>query len=173
MDTAQSIQYLFNETRFPGRKKPTVPVAPPKPQRAMHDYTKCLPAGTPGEHAACVIRAAIVASGEDPVRITEKLQPYRYKGRGGRLGGINAFYYRPVLEALGFKCQTYLSKDNPFGAYKKPTVAQFIAQHPKGRWFVTVSGHAFAIIDGEVHDWPGLRPKNRRKLLEWHRLEEA
>lgn len=173
MDTAQSIQYLFNETRFPGRKKPTALVVPEKPKRVVHDYTKCLPAGTPGEWTACVIRAAIVASGEDPHVITEKLQPYRQKERGGKIGGIHGKFFRPVLQTLGFKGQRYLDKDNPFGTCKKPTVARFIEQHPTGRWFVAAATHAFAIIDGDVHDWPGFRGRMRRQLVEWHKLEEA
>ena len=34
-----------------------------------------------------------------------------------------------------------------------PTVLQFIKAFPKGRYYVARSGHAFAIIDGVIHDW--------------------
>ena len=33
------------------------------------------------------------------------------------------------------------------------TVAQFIRAHPKGRFTLHRRGHAFALIDGVVHDW--------------------
>ena len=34
-----------------------------------------------------------------------------------------------------------------------PTLQQFINSHPKGRYYLTRRGHAFAVIDGVVHDW--------------------
>jgi hypothetical protein len=34
-----------------------------------------------------------------------------------------------------------------------PTVQQFVLTHPAGRYFIIRGGHAFAIVDGAVHDW--------------------
>lgn len=172
MDTAQAIQNLFNETRFPGRVRPTVHVAP-KPLRSILDYAKCLPEGTAHPDNTCVIRAAIVASGGDPAQITNTLQPLRVKKRGGKLGGVRRSVYSPVLAQMGFTKMVYTYSTNPFGQYKKPTVAQFIKAYPTGRWFVATKDHAFAIIDGVVHDWPNFIPKTRRRIEGWYQLEDA
>jgi hypothetical protein len=40
---------------------------------------------------------------------------------------------------------------SPSGEY--PTVLQFLKAFPKGRYYVCRNGHAFAIIDGVIHDW--------------------
>jgi hypothetical protein len=34
-----------------------------------------------------------------------------------------------------------------------PTLQQFIGEHSIGRYFIIRGGHAFAVIDGVVHDW--------------------
>jgi hypothetical protein len=44
------------------------------------------------------------------------------------------------------------------------TVTRFIAEHPVGRFVVHRRGHAFAIIDGVIHDWSrGTGPRSRIK----------
>lgn len=40
----------------------------------------------------------------------------------------------------------------PRGA-RYPTLAQFIKEYPKGHFYLIRRGHAFALIDGVVHDW--------------------
>ena len=40
---------------------------------------------------------------------------------------------------------------SPSASY--PTVLQFLKAFPKGRYYVCRDGHAFAIIDGVIHDW--------------------
>lgn len=41
----------------------------------------------------------------------------------------------------------------PYSDKNRITVTQFCKKHPVGRYYVTSRGHAFAIIDGVVHDW--------------------
>lgn len=43
-----------------------------------------------------------------------------------------------------------------------PTLAQFIRAHPEGRYVLHRSRHAFALVDGVVHDWStGTGPRSR------------
>ena len=44
-----------------------------------------------------------------------------------------------------------LHKLSPSG--ENPTVLQFLKAYPTGKYYVCRSGHAFAIIDGVIHDW--------------------
>ena len=39
-----------------------------------------------------------------------------------------------------------------YGAY---TIGKFIKDHPTGRFFILVKGHACAIVDGVLYDMPG------------------
>lgn len=54
----------------------------------------------------------------------------------------------------------------PYSRKNKITVGKFIKQHPTGRFFVVVRGHALSIIDGEIIDWneKGLR---RQVISAW------
>ena len=48
------------------------------------------------------------------------------------------------------------------GKFHYPTVKQFIWDHPKGKFLIHRDGHAFAIINGVVHDWSvGTGPRSR------------
>lgn len=48
----------------------------------------------------------------------------------------------------------------------RPTLAQFLRDFPTGRFYVSRRGHAFAVIDGVVHDWQRSRtgPRSRVRL---------
>jgi hypothetical protein len=42
------------------------------------------------------------------------------------------------------------------------TLTRFLRENPRGRYFVVRNGHAFAVIDGVVHDWRnGTGPRSR------------
>lgn len=175
MDTAQTIQNLFNETRFPGRRVPLMIEHKPTPKaRRMYSYADCYPDFMPGSANSCVVRAAIVATGESPTEVARIINPLREKTRRG-MGGAYHSKYAPVLvKQFGFTEPIYwYQHENPFGRMTKPTIAQWLKRHQKGRWFLVVDGHALAVIDGVVHDWPLLAPKMRRRVLAWHKLEEA
>lgn len=49
------------------------------------------------------------------------------------------------------------------------TVAEFVRQHPVGRYFVTRRGHAFAVVDGEIKD--NIDPRHRAKVLRAWKVE--
>ena len=48
--------------------------------------------------------------------------------------------------------------------YRKKTVKSFIKDHPKGRFILTVSKHAFAVIDGVLVDNEGEEFRPTRKV---------
>lgn len=41
------------------------------------------------------------------------------------------------------------------------TVEKFLQQNPEGRWVCRIRGHAFAVIDGIIHDITRVPPKAR------------
>lgn len=42
------------------------------------------------------------------------------------------------------------------------TLTQFLRAYPQGRYWVARRGHAFAVVDGVVHDWQhGTGPRSR------------
>jgi hypothetical protein len=51
-------------------------------------------------------------------------------------------------------------------------VAAFIAAYPQGRFIVHRRGHAFAVVDGVLHDWKG-GTKVGSKILDVWRVTEA
>jgi hypothetical protein len=51
-----------------------------------------------------------------------------------------------------------------FPDFERPTLARFIAEHPTGRYLVIRRGHAFAVVDGRVHDWGTGRTGARSRI---------
>lgn len=49
--------------------------------------------------------------------------------------------------------------------WRQKTVKSFVEAHPKGNYIVSVPGHAFAVIDGELADWGNFAFKPTRKVL--------
>ena len=47
----------------------------------------------------------------------------------------------------------------------RPTLQQFIRENRQGRYVVIRRGHAFALIDGVVHDWNGSKTGPRSRVL--------
>lgn len=39
--------------------------------------------------------------------------------------------------------------------HRRYSLRRFCRTYPKGRYLILVRGHALAIIDGVIHDWPG------------------
>ena len=50
-----------------------------------------------------------------------------------------------------------------YGAY---TIGKFIQDHPIGRFFVLVKGHACAIVDGVLYDMPGYNREGHQRRIE-------
>lgn len=50
------------------------------------------------------------------------------------------------------RCPKTRMSGRQYGKADMPTLAQFCKDHPEGRYWVFVSGHALAVIDGVIHD---------------------
>lgn len=91
----------------------------------------------------------------------------KYLKRKDRGGTFTSHYLSNILGKVknGFKIQMYgLSPSHDWMVdkvniltnpkYKKPTgytIASFIENHPTGRYFVIVSGHAIAVVNGKIY----------------------
>ena len=110
----------------------------------------------------CHVRAISLAAG------ISYEESHRLHEEAGRASGEGTHYAtsRKVISALGLKEVKYENCKYPptlkGRSYVYPTVKQFIWDHPKGTYLVHRRGHAFAIIDGVVHDWmQGTGPRSR------------
>lgn len=115
-----------------------------------------------GETNDCHVRAISLAAG------ISYEESHRLHEEAGRVRGEGTHYTtsRKVISALGLKVVKYENCKYPPAlkgrSYVYPTVKQFIWDHPKGTYLVHRRGHAFAIIDGVVHDWAhGTGPRSR------------
>ena len=93
-----------------------------------------------GEKNDCCVRAFTVATNK-PYDEIHSL--HAKHGRKFRKGTYMITTHK-VLGELGFE---------EVKIEKKMTVGQFVSLYPKGTYYCHKAGHAFAIVDGVVHDW--------------------
>lgn len=60
---------------------------------------------------------------------------------------------RKNVERAFAACKRVKVVNGPYSQKDRISVAAFCKKHPVGRYYVLVSGHAFAIKDGIVHDY--------------------
>lgn len=107
-----------------------------------------------GERNDCSVRALSVAA-----RISYE-RAYGLYAKVGR--EPNKGTYTRITMALAERCGFTNVRLHPPHSPFKPTLAQFIRLYPKGSYLVHRSGHAFALVDGVVHDWEyGTGPRTR------------
>lgn len=90
----------------------------------------------------CVVRASTVA-----LQLPYDVVHARFKaaGRKDKRGTLV-----PIIDdVLGDEGGRNILK---YSRYNAPTLAQFVKLRGRGRWVVCNSRHAFALIDGAVHD---------------------
>jgi hypothetical protein len=110
-----------------------------------------------GETNDCHVRALALVLGisyQESHKLHEEL---------GRKPGTPTTYgiCNELVKRFGMKRIDIWRKGESFKA-RYPTVKQFVWDHPKGKYLVHRNGHAFAIIDGIVHDWQyGTGPRSR------------
>ena len=103
-----------------------------------------------GETNDCVVRAFSIALDKSYAEIHEKCAKHGRKFRECTYLPTQ----RAVAKEYGMKELAYNDLWNLSPTpYQYPTVTQFIKAHPKGRFYARRNGHAFAIVDGVVHDW--------------------
>lgn len=112
----------------------------------MIGFSKVNPRTIPWETNDCVVRATSVATG-DSYELVHAL----YKALGRRNGkGTPVFLINLVLD----KAEKMQYDD-------RHTLNKFIAAHPKGTFVCCSRRHAFAVIDGVVHDQGAVGGKTR------------
>lgn len=106
------------------------------------------------ERNDCAVRALAIAMG-----ITYGEAHDAHAKRGRQFG-----------KGTRWSCSILVARDMglvqlPISPCARPTLAQFVRVNRKGRFWVCRSGHAFAIVDGVVHDWEtGTGPRSRIQL---------
>lgn len=113
--------------------------------------------GKPGEKLDCSVRALAVAA---DISYDEAHAALKEAGRpdGKRTPHATS---RELYRKLGFRC--CIIRQGGIACHGlRMTLMQFIAANPRGRFIVHRRGHAFAVLDGVVHDWArGTGPRSR------------
>lgn len=78
----------------------------------------------------------------------------------GRKDGHRTHGLATMAPAIGLSLSLVLL---PELAGLRGTVANFIETHPAGSYLVRINGHAFAVIDGGIHDMFPVGPRSRVK----------
>lgn len=109
-------------------------------------------AGFTLERNDCTVRAAVVRFCTSYKRAHELCASVgRRNGRGLRLGQI-----KELFEKMGLEYQKPIYR---------PTLNQFLKDHPTGRYFVCVRGHAIGINNGTITDTA--TPRLRKRVMLW------
>lgn len=113
-------------------------------------------ATVPGETKDCHVRALALVLG---ISYDESHQIHKEEGR---VDGKPTFYSTSQKISTRFGLAPVRYENTKYGRDGDPTIKQFVWDHPKGKYLVHRSGHAFAVIDGVVHDWNrGTGPRSR------------
>jgi hypothetical protein len=123
--------------------------------------------GFADEKKDCTVRALVNAgnlSYEQAHKIMAE-EGREYGGFGRVFAGILNAHKKNLLDFKHVELRVYQKKFNRHPGFvgrdnkaimwyrwTGPTIKQFISEHSKGRYIVTIKRHAFAIIDGAIHD---------------------
>lgn len=99
----------------------------------------------------CVIRSISILTGRDWEDVFEELSDL-----ASDVGYM--FENVPFVE-------DYLDKRYPRECHYSKTLKEFVEEHPKGKYAVTMDGHITAVIDGVVYDT--FNPLNRIIRCVW------
>lgn len=69
----------------------------------------------------------------------------------GRVSGRGAT--SKMIEAALDSCTKAKIRIGPYASSNRVSLKRFCEQHPKGRYYVLVKGHALCVKDGVVYDW--------------------
>ena len=106
---------------------------------------------------------------------------HRHMAKHGRKNKRGMFErdWRPAIEEAAIKEGKRFEKYRGFwiaGVYgaetNNMTLKRFCREHPTGAYYVKVSGHAVAIIDGVMHDWTA-DTAGRRKIIGAYKLVDG
>lgn len=94
----------------------------------------------------CSVRSFAVVWGVSYERAHSHLQ--NFGGRKHRKG-----LSCEMMDTANEWCKKTLMKKGPYSETNRISLKSFCEKHPVGRYWVGVSGHALAVIDGVVHDY--------------------
>ena len=106
----------------------------------MIGFSKANPREYAWENNDCVVRASSLATGKT---YAEMHAAYKAAGRKDRRGTP----VRLISKVLDYKLAV-----SPLTRRSARTLASFLAEHKTGRWVMCNARHAWAVIDGVVHD---------------------
>ena len=112
---------------------------------AIYSSLPCLT----GEKDDCVVRAFSIVLDRPYNEVHSTCEKHGRKFAHGTSGNIQ----RTVAQEYGMVEVTWKELRALSSSALYPTVLQFLKAFPKGRYYVCRDGHAFAIIDGVIHDW--------------------
>lgn len=119
------------------------------------EYATCDTGSGLDENRDCCVRALSLAANMPYIRAHALFKGH---GRQDRCGTYD-MTIDSALSAIGGRL---IKTGGRAIAARGVTLQRFLDDHPKGRFFVVRRGHAFAIIDGVVHDWLfGTGPRSR------------
>lgn len=116
-----------------------------------------------GDKRDCAVRALSIAANMPYGRAHAY---YQMAGRKDNKGTPWAATQR-LFGELGYeRLNTYCWQSSTVGSMYS-TVAQFLRMYPVGRFWLCRHGHAFAVVDGVVHDWVRGTGARSRVLVAW------
>lgn len=110
------------------------------------------PVAASGDRNDCCVRALSVAAN------LPYEQCHALMAKHGRKNGKGTPY--ATSDAVHAELGHEVTRHRGLG----PTLAQFIRANPKGRFVVHRKWHAFALVDGVVHDWYRSRTGSRSRV---------
>ena len=111
-------------------------------------------AGFSEEKNDCVVRSYAIATG------LEYKEAYRLLEIWGRKQNTGVMLIHFIASEKNFFPHIFTDCKR-----KNLTVGRFIKENPNGKYIVAIKGHAFAVIDGIVHDMCGIFPKCKIKFF--------
>lgn len=115
-----------------------------------------------GDRNACVVIAWAEIFGCSFEKAFAYLQDH---GRKYRRGMFNKDIESAMRNVVSFKVEKL-----PYSEDNRVSITKFVKNHPVGRYFVLVRGHALCIKDGVVFDNIGMT--NRRQVIGAWKIEE-
>ena len=106
------------------------------------------------EDRDCTVKALAIALGTSYERAHRHLELHcnRRRGRGIKSSLVLPKSLRNTPYKIG-----------PYSSSNKVSLSTFCKNHPKGRFYVAVSGHAIAVVDGVVYDYKDAP----RRMVKW------
>lgn len=107
-----------------------------------------------GENNDCTVKALAVALG-----VPYKLAHRHFELHCGRRKGRGVVSRKVLPQSL----KNTPHKVGPYSNEKRVSLARFCREHPVGRFYVAVSGHAIGVVDGVVYD----HTDSSRRMVKW------